>query len=273
MVSFYSEFIHHRDTEDTEVAQRLFHGTFLPQACQMVKSMTRILLKLAIALVTFEIGVTVNAIYRYSGTTDLVVPDYVITEQRHSCFPGLSVRVLKSSDQTEFFSQAALSETPRFARLLNGWYSRQLEAMNERPLSALENEDESYRFLWLRTFHKPVAIHVWRAGAQHFVVVKRLNGRGGYDPGRFDLYWSHSLSENEWDAFMLHLEYAEYWLMPTEEKSLMFDGAQWIMEGYREGRYHVVDRKSPDTGAYRDACLYLLRQSGLLAETPASEVY
>ena len=235
--------------------------------------MKRMLLKLAIALVTFEIGVTVSAIYRHYGVTDLVIPDVVMADQRYSCFPGLSVRVLKSSEQTAFFAPAALSESAWSARLLRSWYSHQLEAMNEQPLPALEHEDESYRFLWLRAFHKPVAIHVWRAGAQHFIVVKRLNGRGGYDPGRFDLYWSHSLTENEWDAFMLHLEHSQYWLMPTQEEKPMFDGAQWIMEGYREGRYHVVDRKSPDSGAYRDACLYLLRQSGLLAETPASEVY
>lgn len=235
--------------------------------------MTRILLKLAIALVTFEIGVAVTAIYRYYGVTDMVVPDVIISEQWSFCFPGLSVRVLKSSAQTEFFAPAALSESPWSARFLNGWYSRHLDAMYERPLSALENEDESYRFLWLRTFHKPVAIHVWRSGAQHFIVVKRLNGRGGYEPGRFDLYWSHLLSENEWDAFMLHLEHSQYWLMPTEDNRMMNDGAQWVMEGYREGRYHVVDRQSRDDGAYRDACLYLLRQSGLLAEIPANEVY
>jgi hypothetical protein len=45
------------------------------------------------------------------------------------------------------------------------------------------------------------------------------------------------------------------------------------MEGYREGRYHIVDRQTPDPSAYGDACLYLLRRSGLLAELPAHEVY
>ena len=45
------------------------------------KSTTRILLKLAIALVTFEIGVTVTAIYRFYGVTDLVIPDVVIAER------------------------------------------------------------------------------------------------------------------------------------------------------------------------------------------------
>jgi hypothetical protein len=115
---------------------------------------------------------------------------------------------------------------------------------------------------------------VWRTGDRYFTVVKRLNGRGGYAPGTFDLYWARSLSADEWDAFMMQLEDSEYWQMPTRDNRMMAqDGAQWIMEGYREGRYHAVDRQSPDEGAYRDACMYLLSQSGLLAETPANEVY
>ena len=105
------------------------------------------------------------------------------------------------------------------------------------------------------------------------MVVKRVNGRGGYKPGAFDLYWARSLSENDWNEFMLHLEHSQYWLMPREDSRMYEDGAQWIMEGYREGRYHVVDRQSPNSGAYRDACMFLLRQSGLLAEIPANEVY
>jgi hypothetical protein len=87
------------------------------------------------------------------------------------------------------------------------------------------------------------------------------------------LYWARSLSENDWDAFVMHLEHSEYWSMSTKDDRMLTDGAQWIMEGYREGRYHVVDRQSPDAGAYRDACLHLLRQSGLLEEIPAVEVY
>ena len=234
--------------------------------------MTRILPKLAVAFVTFTIGVSVTAIYYLYRLPDPIPPEAVKMDQRFSCFPGLSVRVLKSNAQKEFFP-AALSESAWSRRFLNDWYSRHLEAMNELPLSALENEDESYRFLWLRSFHRPVAIHVWRTGDRHFMVVKRVNGRGGYDPGTFDLYWARSLSENDWNAFMLHLEHSQYWVMSREDDRGMFDGAQWIMEGYRQGRYHVVDRQSPDAGAYRDACMHLLRQSGLLAEIPTREVY
>ena len=231
--------------------------------------MTRILLKFAVALVTFTIGVSVTAIYWLYRAPDAILPDVVKFDQRFSCFPGLSVRVPKSTAQKEFFP-AAPSERTRF---LKSYYPLYLEAMNEQPLSALVNEDESYRFLWLRSFHHPVAIHVWRTGERHFMVVKRVNGRRNYKPGAVDCYSTRSLSENDWNAFILHLEHSQYWLMPRQDSWMYEDGAQWIMEGYREGRYHVVDRQSPASGAYRDACMYLLRLSGLLAEIPAREVY
>ena len=233
--------------------------------------MNRIFLKLTLALVTFTVGVSLTALYRSYTLEDVALPDVVRMDPRFSCFPGLSVSIPKSTAQKDYFP-VFLSENAQAAHFLNDWYSRHLQVMNELPLTALVNEDESYRFLWLRSFHRPVSVHVGRAGTRYFMVVKRLNGRGGYDPGTSDLYWARSLSENDWDAFMMHLEHSSYWTMQTEYDAGLTDGAQWILEGYRDGRYHVVDRQSPD-GAYRDACLHLLRKSGLLAELPADQVY
>lgn len=235
--------------------------------------MTSQIRKLAVVLMTFTIGVSVAVLYRLYRAPDAVLPAVAKVDQRLSCFPGLSVSVGKSSAQREFFPAVALGENAWSRRFRSDWYSRYLEAMNELPLAALINEDESYRFLWLRTFHNPVAIHVWRAGERRFLVVKRMNGSGGYVPGTVDLYWARSLSEDDWDIFMMHLEHSLYWSMPTRDDRMLHDGAQWIMEGYREGRYHFVDRQSPETGAYRDACIYLLEQSGLLAEIPTDDVY
>ena len=61
-----------------------------------------------------------------------------------------------------------------------------------------------------------------------------------------------------------------YWTMPTvEENSVGVDGAQWIVEGVRNGKYHLVDRWSPDTGAFREAALLLLQWTDL----PIDEIY
>ncbi len=230
----------------------------------------RIFLKLGVALITFTLGVSLTAIYWLYYVPDAELPDTAKVDARYSCFPGLSLRVVKSASRTEYFHVADV--TRDFWPGRYDLYSIPLKAMHELPLPALVDEDESYRFLWLRSFHRPVMVHVWRTGDRYFTVMKRLKGRS-YAPGTFDLYWARSLSENDWDAFMMHLEHAAYWQMPATTDVLAQDGAQWILEGYRDERYHVVDRQSPYDGAYHDACLYLLRQSGLLAEIPADEVY
>lgn len=236
--------------------------------------MKRLLFNIAVSLVTFSIAVYLTGIFRLYFEPDVTLPEVVKIQREFSCFPGLSVRVVKSTAQTEYFPVAELSADGCVRPFRHGWYSRHLEAMNELPLAALAQDDESYRFLWLRTFHQTVMVHVWHTGSRHFIVVKRLNSRAGYNVGTVDLYWSRSLSEKDWDSFLMHLEQSTYWLMPTNgDDVLSTDGAQWIMEGYRDGRYHIVDRHSPAPSAYADACLYLLRQSGLLAEIPADEVY
>ena len=82
----------------------IVHGTFLRDACQIVQmSVTRILPKLAVALVTFTIGVSVTAIHWLYLVPVTILPEVAKVDQRYSCFPGLSVRVLKSSSQTEHY--------------------------------------------------------------------------------------------------------------------------------------------------------------------------
>jgi len=261
----------------SEIRRGMVHAAFgnilRRSASNRIQEMKRVFLRLGIALVTFTLGVSVTAIYWLFTVPDVALPAVRKVNHNYSCFPGLAVQVAKSRERKEFFTPVSLSSDAGSAEFLNDWYSRHLHAMSESPLAALVDEEESYRFLWLRSFHRPVVVRMWRSGARYFIVAKRLTGRGGYDPGTLDLYWARSLSENDWDAFLLNLEHATYWDMQTEDLSMMTDGAQWIMEGYREGHYHVVDRQSPQESAYRDACLFLLRQSGLLAETPASEVY
>src|SRR5262245_46652627 len=131
------------------------------------KTMKRIMHRLAIAVVSFSLGVSVSAIYRlYSAPEvtlqDLSTPPGLYFPPGSSCFPGLSVAVEKSA----YFAQTPLAGHPWHSQFRSDWYSRHLRAMNEVALPFLVNDDESYRFLWLRTFHHPVAIHLWRSGSE-----------------------------------------------------------------------------------------------------------
>lgn len=66
------------------------------------------------------------------------------------------------------------------------WYSAHLDAMEERPLrEAVSTGGEAYRFLWLRTFHRPVVIRVVARNGQIVLETKETDGHGGYAPGRW----------------------------------------------------------------------------------------
>ncbi len=232
--------------------------------------MRRILLRLAVALVTFTLGLSVTTfygLYRLPEVTKLEGPT------PSSCFPGLSVRIVKPTSPSAYFPPVAISENALLNEFRIDWYSMHLLAMNEAALPSLVKEEESYRFLWLRSFHHPIAIHVWRSGSKQFIVAKRLSGAGGYKPRTLNINNTRQLSDDEWSELMMHLEDSRFWQMSTADDRMSNDGAQWILEGYRQGRYHLVDRQCPDLGGYREACLYLLRISGLLYDIPWEEVY
>jgi len=144
----------------------------------------------------------------------------------------------------------------------NEWYSKHLKAMDESSLNSMAESDEAYRFLWLRTFHHPIAIRVWRKGEERNMVFKELDGSGGYEPGKLIANRTRRLTTDEWDKFIKLLRQATYWQLSTESKNGGRDGAQWILEGKKDKQYHLVDRWTPRRGSYSEACLYLLKLSG-----------
>jgi hypothetical protein len=62
----------------------------------------------------------------------------------------------------KYFPQGVLEDNAQVDSFLSGWYSKHLKALEE-PFLFLESERssaESYRFVWLRTFHHPVILRV-----------------------------------------------------------------------------------------------------------------
>lgn len=144
----------------------------------------------------------------------------------------------------------------------NNWFSEQLSAMQEPVIKDVRNS-EIYRFTWLRTFHKPVAIRIYKEGNKATIVWKSCNGAGGYSPGQLNASRSKKLSEKEWQKFREMLLTLDYWNMPTNKETFGCDGAEWILEGVSGNHYHVVDRWSPSDDYYAQTCLYLLSLTNL----------
>jgi hypothetical protein len=181
-----------------------------------------------------------------------------------------ATRLCRATD-TVYFADTPLADR-------EGWYGKHLRAMRE-PVFCPEGGSERYRFLWLRTFHRPIAVRVEQRGDEFRVVAKELDGAGGYEPGKMVRDTSFSLPRSQWAEFRRLLADAKFWQVPThwapEEGVVGLDGAQWILEGVAGDDYHVVDRWTPDQdlrdAAFRRAAIFLLSISTV--RPPDTEIY
>jgi hypothetical protein len=158
------------------------------------------------------------------------------------------------------------------------WYSKQLTALQEPSLwgIAKSSKQEIYRFLWLRTFHPPIVIRLNinndRTGS---LTIKATNGAGGYEPGKLIKDESKSLSKAETQSFLSMVEKQKYWGLPTKEEDPNMvgeDGAQWVLEGVRNGIYKIVDRWSPEDGPVRKLGFKMLFDFAKI-KLPDKEIY
>ncbi|HEV2305346.1 MAG TPA: hypothetical protein VGR93_07505 [Candidatus Acidoferrales bacterium] len=175
--------------------------------------------------------------------------------------------------QSQYFPKGIFEDKVRAS-----WYSNQLKALEEPSLWGLSQSGKQavvYRFLWLRTFHHPVAIRVVIApDGTADLITKVSGGAGGYGPGPLIENQTKRLSAIEVRELAEQVNNANFWKLPTEEKQTSFgmDGAQWILEGVKDGNYHLVDRWSPKSGTYRAVCLFFVRQLARL-RIPRDQVY
>jgi hypothetical protein len=146
--------------------------------------------------------------------------------------------------------------------------------MREPSLSEASKDNSlvAYRFLWLRTFHNPIAIRLnISVDGTGTLIGKMTNGKGGYGAGNLILNDSHELTKARVSEFLALLRRAGFWSAPAEDDAGGLDGAQWVLEGTENGRYHIVDRWSPENNDFEHACLFLFEESGITVD--ANEIY
>lgn len=183
-----------------------------------------------------------------------------------------------ASAQSQYFPPGTFAAEGNGEAVVLTWYSRQLKGLEEPSLWALSRNDKHtvvYRFLWLRTFHHPVAIRAIIAPDGTGELITRVGGgAGGYDPGRLIENQTEKLSAIQVKDLIEQVRSAKFWELPTEEKraSFGFDGARWILEGIQDGNYHIVDRWSPKNGAYHALCWFFVSKLARL-RIPKDQIY
>lgn len=86
------------------------------------------------------------------------------------------------------------------------------------------------------------------------LTTKVSNGAGGYEPGKLVEYTFRLLRKDKTEEFLAKIQRLQFWELPTHEtpETVGCDGSQWIIEGVKGDKYHVVDRWMPAKGAVHD---------------------
>jgi hypothetical protein len=176
--------------------------------------------------------------------------------------------------QAQFFPTSSLDR--KGDDLKARWYSAQLQALNEPSLFRLATDrtSHSYRFLWLRTFNHPVAIRVdIKPDRTGVLTAKVASGAGGYAPGTLLENTTRDLDEATVRSFLNLLDKTKFWKAPNPVNDQRgTDGSQWIVEGVKNGKYHVVDRWMPQNGPAHDIGVFLAFQLAKM-RLPEREIY
>jgi hypothetical protein len=165
------------------------------------------------------------------------------------------------------------------------WYACTLSLLDEPPLFALRDDKslQVYRFLWLPSFHRPISVRLTiNADGSGSIVARSVDRHTGLltkvpsDTEKLILDTTSNVDKAQVQDVLGQLQHLAFWAMPTEEEQappqtsgtthqtptlrvMEMDGSRWILEGVRDGEYHVVDRWSPKENSYSQLCKYLLR--------------
>ncbi|HET8650062.1 MAG TPA: hypothetical protein VFL95_08480 [Gemmatimonadales bacterium] len=184
-------------------------------------------------------------------------PEFVLRGRGH----GVAMRdTLEAIARTVRFSGPAAAPPIPYFPLGESWgtpdsmnsffndqFSRQLRAMRDvrMPALAADSSVESYRITYLPTFAPGITERATQHGDSLTLVSIRLSGMGGFDPGHIKQRQVRILTRAEWASLKQALDSAQFWSMPTCDDGIGLDGTYVVVEGVRNGRYHVVVRWSP----------------------------
>lgn len=128
-------------------------------------------------------------------------------------------------------------------------YSDHLAEIGQPPLCAQTGSDgaEWYRFVWAPTFFRPIFLRV-DIGPDG--TATRLSytwsGSGGYEWGKPARKLRKLTFEEQTDLFATLADIG-FWGLPAQvdnPRTVVVDGTEWLIEGVKDGKCHVVTRYS-----------------------------
>jgi hypothetical protein len=166
--------------------------------------------------------------------------------------------------ETDYFPHGILAEKPQMSEFREQWYAKELKVLKEPSLwelSKTQQKAETYRFLWLRSFHPAISIRIdVNDDGSATVTIKSNNNKGRGKPEKLVKTKIRRLTDEQTQLFLDRVSDWGFWAQPTIEKTDVMgaDGARWILEGVKSRKYLILDRWSPTAGPVRDLGTYML---------------
>lgn len=150
------------------------------------------------------------------------------------------------------------------------WFSKHLSAMDEPSLFPARKDVTAYRFLILPTWGHPISVRAELSADLFKLTSCRLDGAGGYDPGKVAERHEVMLSNDDTAKLSKRLDALKMFERPTEDAESGRDGDQWIFEGVSGGKYHLLniwcagnDSKKRGLEPFVEVCRFLVTHSEL----------
>ena len=131
-----------------------------------------------------------------------------------------------------------------------GLYSKPLSDIGQPPLCSetVGTNKESYRFMWVPTFEHPVFLRVEiEPDGAATLLTHVWSGSGGYEWGK-SVKNARKLTPEEQSDLFGTLADLGFWTLPTRvdrpPNVVVLDGTEWLIEGVKDGKCHVVSRYS-----------------------------
>jgi len=191
----------------------------------------------------------------------LAIPGSIVAQS-----PGQDPRGRGPDENPQFFPTEVFGSNRSIVAMGYSWY---LRSMQEKPLAESRRPQypQVYRLLAeVRPYNAPVVVRLSaRTDGSGELVTKA--GRDGGHPDILTVNTTAEVSQVDVQRFLSLLENADFWSMPTQKlpdthKPVVMGEGGWMLEGMRDGTYHLVYRGTSGLGPLKDPLIFLLVSLG-----------
>ena len=178
-----------------------------------------------------------------------------------------SIHDFPKDSATLYFPSIDANESGQmFDSSTNAWISAMLFSLKEPVLMNLSDESEIYRLTIISSRKHPFCIRFFTADKGGKLVSKYTDGYGGYYPGKLIFDSVKILTGIQCADIGKKFDELKFWDMNSLSTNIGKDGSEWVLEGYKDAKYKLVARWSPDwksDRAFLELCEGIIGFSGL----------